>query len=293
MSALGKRFRFPFLSKRSLSIPWLEEKCRCKRRRSARESVSAHSELGHIGRIEPCGEFFLTMSETPTSAVPDHEMVHRKIVGRIVADLRPVRRIWPLALRLAAWATVEIAVLLFVLGNSRRSDITQQMRNPWYLLSVEGFLLPGVLGATLALRAAVPGSEPRAFETGLLILIVSASSLLLMHQPFNGNILIATFLSTGISCVVKTFMLAGIPWAALLWAVRRGAPLSAGLGGALIGAAAFLSSFALMRLNCPIDEGSHILVWHLLPSLLGIALSAWLGTLLLKRRRGGERTRER
>jgi len=39
-----------------------------------------------------------------------------------------------------------------------------------------------------------------------------------------------------------------------------------------------------MRVRCPIDEGRHLLVWHFLPVLAGIALSACAGFFLLKRR---------
>jgi LPXTG-motif cell wall-anchored protein len=39
-----------------------------------------------------------------------------------------------------------------------------------------------------------------------------------------------------------------------------------------------------MRVRCPLDEGLHLLVWHLIPALAGIALAAFLGSLLFKRR---------
>ena len=50
------------------------------------------------------------------------------------------------------------------------------------------------------------------------------------------------------------------------------------------GAAAFLFSFALMRVNCPIDEGLHLFMWHLLPPLIGVVLSAGAGFLLFRKR---------
>jgi hypothetical protein len=233
------------------------------------------------------------MSEMLKPALPDHETVHRETVERIVAELRPVRRLWPLSLRLATWAILEVAVLLLVLHSTSRTDLTQQMRNPWYLLSVGGFVLAGALGAALALRSAIPGREPRTAESALLIVLAFSSALLSLHLPFKGNLLVTTFVKEGLPCVHGIVMLAAIPWFALLWAVRRGVPLSAGLAGALVGAAAFLSSFALMRIKCPIDEGAHLLVWHLLPALIGVALSAWAGILLFKRRNNLYRTQVR
>jgi hypothetical protein len=222
------------------------------------------------------------MSETLKTA-RDHQTVHEETVARIVASLQPVRRLWPLTWRLAVWALLEIAVLLFALHNTRRTDLEQQMQNPWYLLGIGGFVLAGSLGAALALRSAIPGREPRAVQSVLLIVLALGSALLILREPFKGNLLVNTFIKTGMPCAQGIVVLAAIPWVGLIWAVRRGAPLSAGFGGALIGAAAFLTSFAFMRLRCPIDEGAHLLVWHLLPAFVGIALSAWAGLLLLKR----------
>lgn len=224
------------------------------------------------------------MSEALKSGVQDHESIHHRAVDRIVADLRPVRRLWPLSLRLGVWAALEAGVLLFVARYSHRADLARDLTNPWYLLTITAFILTGVVGATLALRAAIPGREPQPAETAFLIVLASASPLLLIHEPFNGTVPLSTFVDAGLPCALGTFIFAAVPWLALLWAVKRGAPLSAGFDGALIGAAAFFSSFAVMRMNCPFDEATHLLVWHFLPALIGVALSAWAGSLLFKRR---------
>jgi hypothetical protein len=124
---------------------------------------------------------------------------------------------------------------------------------------------------------------PSSIETGLFLSVAAASALLLVHQPFNGEVALGNFINQGWPCALMTSMLAVVPWIALAVLVRRGAPLFPGRDGALVGAAAFLSSFALMRVKCPIDEGMHLLIWHFLPALAGIALSACAGFFLLKR----------
>ena len=224
------------------------------------------------------------MSEILKSALPEHQAVHRRVADGIIADLRPVRRLWPISLRLMVWAIIEVAVLLYVVRHTHRTDLALQLTNPWYLLILAGFMLAGVIGAAFALRSAVPGRGPRAMETALIVVVASGSALLLLHEPFRGNVPLTGFIETGLPCAFGILIFAAVPWIALLWAVRRGAPLSAGLDGALIGSAAFFSSFALMRVNCPIDERSHLLVWHFLPAVAGIALSAWAGIFLLRRR---------
>jgi hypothetical protein len=140
------------------------------------------------------------------------------------------------------------------------------------------------MSAAFALRSAIPGREPGAREIGALAMLAGASALLLLKEPLNTTVPLASFIGTGLQCALEIAMFAALPCVALLWAVRRGAPLAAGLDGALIGAGAFLFSFALMRVRCPLDEGLHLLVWHLLPALAGIALAACVGTVLFRKR---------
>jgi hypothetical protein len=225
------------------------------------------------------------VSELVNPSQPDHETRHRALVERLVSQLRPVQRLWPVNVRLAIWIALEAAVLLFVILHTHRTDLAQQIHNLWFLLGVGGFAVAGTLGGALALRSAIPGREPRRTEFVLLIaLTAAASGLVLLHEPIDFGMPIGTFISQGLSCVFGTLMLAALPLLALFWAVRRGAPLAGGIGGALAGAGAFLFSFAFMRVNCPIDEGLHLFMWHFLPAIIGVALSAGAGYLLFRKR---------
>ena len=224
------------------------------------------------------------MSEIVNSQQSDHEVRHHALVEHLVAELRPVRRLWPVRVRLAIWIAIEAGVLLFVIRNSQRTDLAQQFKNPWYLLGVGGFAVAGAIGAAFALRSAIPGREPRRIELGLLVALTAASALLLLHEPINLAMPIGNFIHEGLPCAFGIAMFASLPLLVLFWAVRRGAPLAGGAGGALAGAGAFLLSFALMRVNCPIDEGLHLFIWHFLPALVGVALSAGAGFLLFRKR---------
>ena len=224
------------------------------------------------------------MSELVDPSQLDHETRHRALVERLVSQLRPVRRLWPVNVRLAIWIALEAAVLLFVVHHTHRTDLAQQIHNLWFLLGVGGFAVAGTLGGALALRSAIPGREPRTTEFVLLIALTAASGLVLLHEPIDFGMPIGTFIRQGLPCVFGTLMLAILPLLALFWAVRRGAPLAGGIGGALAGAGAFLFSFAFMRVNCPIDEGLHLFMWHFLPALIGVALSAGAGYLLFRKR---------
>ena len=231
------------------------------------------------------------MSELANPPKLDHETRHRALVERLVADLRPVRRLWPVNVRLAIWIVLETAVLLFVIRHTHRTDLGQQFRNLWYLIGVGGFAVAGALGGALALRSAVPGREPSKTELVVLTTLTVASGLVLLRQPINLGMPIGAFIRQGMPCAFGTLILAALPLLALFWAVRRGAPLAGGIGGALAGAGAFLFSFAFMRVNCPIDEGLHLFMWHFLPALFGVVISAGAGFLLFRRPAKGANSR--
>ena len=222
------------------------------------------------------------MAQTGQSA--DLEPFHRELVDRIVLQLTPVRRLWPPAVRLACWILLQAGVLLVLIYHYHRPDIAQKLHDPWYLLGLASFAGAGSLAASLALRLAIPGQETSTLEILLLPAFVLAGALLLLHDPADPHVQLAKFISSGLFCVKWMSIYATAPWIALLWAAKRGAPTARRAEGALVGAAAFMFTFALMRIDCPSDEALHLLTWHLLPALIGVALSAGLGTLLLRRR---------
>lgn len=223
------------------------------------------------------------MSETANASRIDHEARHRALVDHLVAELRPVRRLWPVRVRLAIWIAFEAGLLLYVIRITHRTNLAQQLRDPWYLLGIVGFAMAGVVGAAFSLRSAIPGRDPRRIEVGLLMALTVAAALLLLHEPIILGTPLGYFIHKGQRCALEIALFAAVPLMMLLWAVRRGAPLTRGRAGALAGAGAFLFSFALMRVICPIDESLHLFVWHLLPALIGVVLSAGAGFLLLRR----------
>jgi len=225
------------------------------------------------------------VSEVSKFSLRDHDALHHELVERLVADLRPVRRLWPLSLRLALWITLEVAVLLLIIAHTHRTDLAQKTHDLWYTFGVVGFGVAGVIAAYFALRASIPGREVYRSEVVLLVIVTLVSSLLLLHQPSDARLPLSQFITVGRACALSVLMFASLPWFALLWAVKRAAPLSPALDGALIGAAAFLCSFALMRVNCPIDDGLHLFIWHFLPAVVGVALSAGAGMALFRRQR--------
>ena len=222
-----------------------------------------------------------------------HEELHHALVERLAGNLKPVRRLWPVSIRFGLWLILEIAVLVWV-GIHAHNDFIRKLRAPRYMLEVALFGAASIGAAIIALRSAIPGRRARAGEPAFVLALVLAGTRLIMTQPLRTGYPLTEFIVTGLSCAYQTCLLAAAPCIALWWAVKRGAPMSGATAGLASGAAAALFSFAVMRIGCPIDERLHLLIWHLVPALMIVALSGLFGAYWLRLRpRFGPATRNR
>jgi hypothetical protein len=219
-----------------------------------------------------------------------HAEHHRLLVDALAEAITPVRPLWPVRVRLGLWLLLESIVLLWVVTHTG-NDFARKFRHLDYALEVVFFVVAATIAATLALRAAIPGRPISPREVALSIVLVMAGTILvLVGEPMRTGYTIGEFMHVGIACAVETCVLAALPWAALWWAVKRGAPLHAATAGLWTGAAALLFAFALMRIKCPLDEPLHLLTWHLLPVFVLTAISALAGAAWLRFRPRGQPT---
>jgi hypothetical protein len=205
------------------------------------------------------------------------------LVEHLVADAQPVRRLWPPSVRFGLWLLLGLVVVLVYALSGLRPDLAVQLREPAFVLEVGLFFATAGLLAALSLAAAVPGREPTRRQYVVTMVLAAAIWVLPIRYPAEASLALERFLELAAGCQRQTILLALLPWAALLVALRRGAPLAGAVSGSLAGAAAFLLAAATMRLACPADERFHLLVGHGLPALVGVAVSAIAGGLWLSR----------
>jgi hypothetical protein len=211
-----------------------------------------------------------------------HAERHRRLVEAIAAAVKPVRPLWPVRVRLALWLLLEVLVLAWVATHTG-NDFVPKLGHAYYALEVACFAIAATLAAVGTLRAAIPGRSGGLREfIAVMVLALIGTELVMVGAPMRTGYPLAEFLRVGLGCAVETCVLAALPWIALWWAVKRGAPERGAVAGGLIGAAAMLFSFALMRLNCPIDEPLHLVTWHLMPVLVLTALSTAAGAVWLR-----------
>ena len=213
----------------------------------------------------------------------EHTRWQDELIDRLVTDARPVRRLWRPEVRLVVWLAVVALVAVVLGGRFVRPDFARKLHSPAFLLEAAAMLVAGSLLGLEALRAAVPGYRHGRAVVGTIVATLAIVVLLLLRQPIHWGWTPDVFLKFGVWDLVGTALLVAVPWAWLLVALRRGAPLASGRAAALAGAAAFCLTFVVMRCCCRTDELMHLGVFHVLPVLIGTALSAGLGVLLLPR----------
>jgi hypothetical protein len=219
------------------------------------------------------------MSATPQVGHDEH---HRALVRQLSSELTRCRPLWPVSVRLGLWVGLDVGVIAWVVINTTNHFVAK-LNQPYYLIEVVFFMVAATVSAALALRSAIPGRAAATSAAVIAItLVLIATIAVTIAQPIDTNYQLGDFARTGLRCARVTLMLGALPWLALWWLVRRGAPLNGRLSGLFVGSGALLFSFAVMRIACPIDEPLHLLTWHLLPSLLVIALSAIAGSFWLR-----------
>ncbi|HTY56246.1 MAG TPA: DUF1109 domain-containing protein [Candidatus Binataceae bacterium] len=212
------------------------------------------------------------------------EQERQALIERLVRDLKPVRPLWPVNTRLAMWLLMNAALLILAVTFGARPDLQEKIHSLRFLTEVIAFGGAGTVAAILALRAAIPGREPTRGELQFAVAIAAVAILFVFSEPMALDVRMDGFIHEGLRCAFCTCVVAVIPWLAMLWAVRRGAPTRLTTAGALIGAAAFFFSLVITRLGCPIDDRIHFLTWHVIPALAGISLSVLAGIAWLRRK---------
>jgi hypothetical protein len=206
-----------------------------------------------------------------------------QLIDRLVADVKPVRRLLDPLRRAALWGAVAlVCVALGVLHFGVRRDIASAWRETAFLLRVALLASTMWLAVLTSFRLAVPGRETRAWSRwwpiiGLGALVALASAELMASAIFGdmGSPLRAW------TCVRKVAFVGTVPAILAVVLIQKAEAVepkwTALLGVLAAGAAGALTS----ELACPIRAPMHIMLWHVLPVALSAGLGALVGSALL------------
>lgn len=207
---------------------------------------------------------------------------HDEIVDRLTEQLTPVRPLASPWKTLAAWIALALVTVAIAAAVGLRNDLGVALDRIRYVGDVAILLSGAGLAATLALLLGVPGrlggTRARRLALGLLGLALAAG---LLGEPIDGS----PALWEQVRCLACVGVFGIVPFIALYAGVRRGAPLDGRTTALCIGAAAFLVGAAAVRIACPFDGVSHLVLWHGMPvalwtlgsaALVGPRLERWL-----------------
>ncbi len=202
-----------------------------------------------------------------------------EFIAALTAD--PVPEPIRLGRRVAAALVIGVigSVALYVLWLGPRPDIaTACMTMRFWLKFVDSFAfaLPSLL---LTLRLARPDAKPRALALWLIAPFVLLAAgvvveLLVVPQREWMSRLMGT---TAMHCTITIPRLAAPILAALIVALRAGAPLHAALTGALAGAASAGVAALVYASSCPGDSPLFVATWYPLATLICMGVGALAG----------------
>lgn len=213
-----------------------------------------------------------------------------ELITRLTGQLRPVRRLWRPSARLVLVGTVQLLVLgVAGLALGVRADLATQLHDDRLVIELASVIALATACVVMALLIAIPGREPtRRLAIGTVATAILGLAISFASFPPAESL---GFVAMGWPCAARTLVVAALPWIVLVLAVRRGATLFPALAGMLAGTASLLFASASVRMSCPLDTAGHLLIWHLVPVVVGVVASILVGALCLSDKRRGQRDR--
>ena len=216
-----------------------------------------------------------------------------RLIGDLVADLRPVRLAGRSGLATAAWlgvATLYSLLMVHVTGPWRAGAWRDLLDYPLFALETLVAALAVVALARACLRSAIP--EGRRIRREWVWALVPVCTWAAMHIAGLWHpALPASARGDREVCMWQVLLFTLPTLALMLWFARRQFPLRPRLTGLLAGTAAAAIPAALMQFAC-MYEPQHMLLYHLGPMLPMAACGAWLGPRVLSVRSAVPRRRE-
>ena len=207
----------------------------------------------------------------------DEQGLGQSLVDRLVSDVRPVHRLWRPELRLVVWFALAVAALLVPAAWVLLAEPPVRLYGSAFVLE-QGLLVAGaVLLGLQALRTVVPGQASSRALTLAGFAALGLAVLSMFRLPVHHAWTVETFLDVGRPCLWRAAIWGAVPFALLLVALRRGAPLARRRTAMLAGAASWALTCAALRVCCQTDELLHLLSFHALPLCAGTLMAMLLG----------------
>lgn len=210
-------------------------------------------------------------------------METQKLIARLAADIRPVRRLRPPRERALVWLAIALPYVgAVVWGKVLMVDVAHPLADPRFVIEQAATLATAVAASVAAFSSVIPG-----FDRRILLLPLPPLALWLASV---GHGCLQDWLQFGAEglalrpdweCLPYATYIGIVPALAMIVMLRRGVPLLPRLTLALGAVAvAAVGNFGLQIFHFR-DVSVMVLAWHLGNVALLSVLAGWMGRLVL------------
>jgi len=206
-----------------------------------------------------------------------------RLIAELVADARPVARVWPVAKRTVVTLALSFVVLaLAVWIHGVRPELPQLLRDPRFVIAEFASVLTGIAAIYACFRSALPDAPRWAPALPLLPFALWVAMLgsgcldEFLRAPD------ATHLGTSFECL-NTIVLTSIPPALIMIVMlRRVVPFHPAAVAAMGALGVSSLASAALTLYHPLNSAAMVLIWHIGTILLVVAGASLFSRPLLR-----------
>lgn len=201
------------------------------------------------------------------------------LIGRLVSDMRPVKRSSRPGVLFAQWGAIGLLYLAAgILMIGTRDDLAQMWRESTFVVHTLIVFCVTVLAATAAFRVSIPDRTKRFVVTSSAVALATwlawiVAALVTASEPHAGY---------GWKCL-RNIVVFAIPLGVLTYyMMSRAAPLRVGTAGWLAALSAAAAADLATRFICRNDHALHSLIWHFIPVLVLGCAGVMLGRVVFR-----------
>jgi hypothetical protein len=211
-----------------------------------------------------------------------------QLIDLLSANLEPVspRRLGKtLILAIVTGGAAAFALMLATVGP--RPNLLSTAHLEWSAVKVLFALSVITLGAPTLLRSMRPGLENGIRWAVVLFPLVAAVVVSILMLVLDGpqswcRMLLGANTMSSARCLICIMLFSAIPFAALMWALRDGAPTRLRVCGAIAGIVAAGVGTAAYALSCSSDTIPFVAIWYGTAITICAVVGARVGTRLLR-----------
>lgn len=204
------------------------------------------------------------------------------LVAALAADNRPLGRPLSLSLLIVTLAGSVFSLIGFATVLGTRPDLAEALATWRFDLKLTVVALAATLATVECIRLTRPTARPSALPAVIAGVVIAAAAALELAVSPSDTWAPKMAGQYALVCLMAIPLLALAPLAALLYAMRFGAPVSPVGAGAMAGLSSAAIAATLYATHCTDDSPLFVGTWYTIAALLVVGLGALCGRRILR-----------